>query len=130
MRYNILWGDDQNNNFFYGNEYVKMLNSCKMFLSTLSPNNIIGLRFYELSAVKTLILCPKDNYDGVFQDRINCVMYDDNPDSFKRVFEQYLEDDAKRLEIVERAYKDVLEKHSWEQRINKLVHTLINIRGK
>jgi len=126
-KYNILWGDDYNRKLFFGDEYIKMLNSCKMFLSTLSPNGIVGLRFYELSAVKTMMLCPRDYYDGIFKDGVNCVMYDDDPNSFKEKFEQYIKDDNGRNKIIERAYKDVLEKHSWEQRIQKLIRTLENI---
>ena len=125
--YNILWGDDTNNGFVYGEQYIKILNSCKMFLSTLSPANIIGLRFYQLASVKTMILCPRDEYDGVFIDKLNCVMYNDSSTDFKNKFEYYLHNGGERIKIVNAAYEEVTKKHSWDMRIKKLISVLMGV---
>ncbi len=126
--YNILWRDEKSEEgLFYGDAYGEMLNNCTMFLSTLSPMGIIGLRFYELSATGTLILCPKDEYDGVFVDGVNCVMYEDNAVDFKEKFEFYISSRTERDKIVDQAYKDIREKHTWEQRITHLMEAINNV---
>jgi len=128
-RYKILWGDDFNKLLFEGEVYVKAINSCKMFLSTLSPMGIVGTRFYELSACKTMIICPRAEYDGDFVDKKNVVMFDSNRDFVKK-FLYYLENDEARNVIVEQAYHDVLNNHTWEMRIKKLMAHIFDEDGQ
>ncbi len=118
----ILWIDDETDkSFLAGEEYVRALNSCKIFLSTLSPSRIIGLRFYELACTKTLIFAPKDYYDGVFVDGVNCVMYKDNPKDFKERFLYYIGHPEERNRIASNAYDYVTTHCTWDTRIKGLI---------
>jgi len=120
-KYNIMWGDDYNKKLFSGEEYIRALNSFKISVSTLSPSKIIGLRFYELACVGTMILAPRDNYDGAFVDGKTCVMYDDSVSSFKEKFLHYLDNEKERNNIVNNAYKYVTTECTWDIRIKNLI---------
>lgn len=128
-RYKILWGDNVNGLLFKGDDYIKALNSCKMFLSTLSPMGIISTRFYELSACRTMIICPRAEYDGDFIDKETVVMYDDNKD-FVEKFLYYLENEDDRNAIAWRAYRNVLDYHTWDARIKKLMGHIFDEHGE
>jgi glycosyltransferase involved in cell wall biosynthesis len=127
--YKILWADDVNKLFFKGEAYIEALNSCKMFLSTLSPMGIIGTRFYELSACKTMMIAPRGEYDGDFVDKKNIIMFDDNKDFVKK-FMFYLENDEARNAIAERAYRDAIDNHTWDARIKKLMAHIFDEDGQ
>jgi len=128
-RYKILWGDDINKLLFEGEAYVEALNSCKMFLSTLSPMGIIGTRFYELSACKTMMICPRGEYDGDFVDKKTVVMFDSNKDFVKK-FLYYLENDEARNKITEQAYRRALDNYTWDARIKKLMAHIFDEYGE
>jgi hypothetical protein len=76
----------------FGQEYVTLLNKCKSFLNTLPAVGIYNPRFWELMATKTLIICPTDNYYGLLEDGVNCIMYDDFSE-FDRQLHYYAEHD-------------------------------------
>lgn len=120
-RYKILWRDDEcSNDFLYGNDYVEALNKCKVFLSMKSMAGIIGQRFYELSGTKTLIMCPEDNYDGIFKDNVNCVMYKNDLSDFGEKLDFCIDNPEKKDSITDKAYKIVRENHTWQNRLEKL----------
>lgn len=127
-RYNILWKDDENpDEFFYGNNYVEALNRCKIFLATRSAAGIIGLKFYELNGTKTLIMCPEDNYDGIFEDAINCVMYKTDLSDFEEKLSFYIDNPGEREVMVDRAYNIAKKNHTWENRLEMIFDKLEEI---
>ena len=42
-------------------EYIKKLHESKVVINTLSPDNLIGPRFYETMASKAICLCEENN---------------------------------------------------------------------
>ena len=42
-------------------EYIKKLHESKVVINTLSPDNLIGPRFYETMASRAICLCEENN---------------------------------------------------------------------
>lgn len=101
--------------------YAAQLRRAKMWVSTTGPSNIVGTRYFEVLATgTTLLLCnrpPKGVwvYDGLFEDGVHTVMFDDMDDlKAKIIF--YLKNEDERLRIVSEAARLVRRIHSWESR--------------
>ena len=93
----------------HGKEYVKLLNSAKVALCTFSANRQFGPRFYELMSTGTLILCPKDDYEGILIDGENCVMFEKDLSDFEGKLEKAVKDDKYRNDIIDNARKTAME---------------------
>ena len=107
-------------NFPRGEDYARLINGTKIWLSTPSAIDLVGTRFYEVMASKTLLFCSRsDAYEGLFVDGVHCVMFDPDLSDFDDKFLHYLRNDTEREEIVERGYQHVLENHTWERRIEQ-----------
>ena len=107
-------------NFPRGEDYARIINSAKIWLSTPSAIDLVGTRFYEIMASKTLLFCNKsDAYKGLFEDGVHCVMFDPNLSDFDDKLFYYLRNDAEREEIVERGYEYVIHNHTWDRRIEQ-----------
>ena len=108
-----------------GIKYTKFLNSFKSFLSTPSALGIINTRFFECMAVKTLLFCPESEYyDGMFKDRYNCVMFKEDLSNFNEILHHILSNDVKRNRIIENAYNDFINNHTYEKRIETVLACL------
>jgi glycosyltransferase involved in cell wall biosynthesis len=131
--FKIYWGEWGSKDLFFrtktpsGRKYVGLLNKCKTFLSTKSAEGIIGTRFFELGAVKTMIICPKDNYDGIFKDKINCVIFEQDLNDFKEKLTYYVNNPDERSRITEKAFNDIVNKHTWENRLKRLFSKLYKL---
>lgn len=112
---------------FKNNEYAKTINHSKIVLTTTGPADLVGTRFFEIMASnKALIMCnrmPQNVYENIVIDKMNCVMFDDEHD-FVNKCKYYLEHEAERLKIVNKAYEYFLEKHTWEHKIHHLTKYL------
>lgn len=121
----IYWGEFQNRSLFlgsrapFGEEYVELLNRCKTFLNTRSALGIFNARFWELMATRTLIICPEDEYYGLLEDGMNCVMYDSLAE-FDELLEYYASEDAERRAITETA-GEFVEEFTWENLVEDLL---------
>jgi len=103
----------------------RFLNSFKSFLSTPSATGIVGTRYFECMATKTLIFCPESEYYGdMFRDGYNCVMFREDLSNFKEKLEWILNDEEERKRIVENAYKDFINNHTYDNRIEKVLNTI------
>lgn len=106
-----------------GKEYVKLMNESKVFLSTLSADGILGTRFFEIMATKAVLFCPEDDYYGVLQDGVNCIMYKQDMSDFKQKLFNILQDNNYREEIVNRAFL-FAKKQTYEERIELIFSRL------
>lgn len=138
-KYNIYWSEFGAKRYslgdkmgfksliFTGHKYVKFLNNAKVFLNTPSALGIINTRFYELMAVKTLIFCPySDAYGNFLINGKNCIMYKEDMSDFEFNICEAIENEPKRIAIVEEAYKHVA-KHSYDERISTLLHFINSV---
>lgn len=128
--FKIYWGEWGDRDLFLrtktpsGKKYVELLNKCKIFLSTKSAEGIINPRFFELGAVKTLIFCPRDDYDGLFKDNINCIMFKQDLSDFNEKLTSCLNNYKAYSRIVDTAYEITIKEHRWESRIQQLFSKL------
>lgn len=101
-------------------QYVRMINASKITINhhfnTAGPN----MRFFEAMAAKSLMIT--DEITGVPKDMMNGVhfrCYDSGQD-LMRICKYYLEHEDKRKEITDRAYKLVMKKHKYSDRMIEL----------
>lgn len=117
-----LWG---NSLLPSGMNYAKFLNTFKAFLSTPSAAGLIGTRYFECMATKTLLLCPQSEYYGdMFQDGYNCLMFREDLSDFADKLEYILSEDTERQRILENAYLDFISNHTYDHRIEKVFNML------
>lgn len=106
-------------------EYPKFLNSFKVFLSTPGPISIIGTRYFECIAAKTLLFCPESEfYNNMFREGYNCVMFKKDLSNFSENLHYILANDSERNRITKNAYQDVLSKHNYDTRIERVLKAL------
>lgn len=89
-----------------GYEYAKLINQAKTAFCSKSASGIIGPRFFELMACKTLILCPEDDYGEVLKNEENCLMFKQDLSNFEEILELAVNDDKLRKKITDTAYSN------------------------
>lgn len=130
-KYNIYWAEwSKNSKSIYGksllptgNEYVKLMNESKVFLSTLSADGILGTRFFEIMSTGALLMCPEDDYYGVLQNEINCVMYKNDLSNFDSVLRAAIEDKQMREKITLNA-QNFARKQNYQERVKNIFNIL------
>ena len=101
-----------------GENYARSINRSRMWISTPSAIDLVGTRFYEVMAARTLLFCSRSPaYSGLFEDTKHCVMFEPNLSDFDDKLFHYLKHDDKREAIVDEAYRHVHRNHTWERRI-------------
>ena len=128
-KYKIYWAEWGARSLFgrsllpSGIRYAKFLNSFKAFLSTPSATGIIGTRYFECMATKTLLICPESKFYGeIIRDGYNCVMFKEDLSDFEETLEYSLDNKEERDRIVENAYKDFIENHTYDARMEKVLN--------
>ena len=107
-----------------GEHYARLINRSRMWLATPSAVDLVGTRFYEVMAAKTLLFCSRSAaYEGLFEDKTHCVMFDPDLSDFDDTLFYYLNHEDERGAIVEAAYAHVLKNHTWERRIEQFIDT-------
>ena len=118
----------KNGKFLKNVDYAKLINWSKIVLTTTGPADLVGTRYFEISASqKALILCNKMNeevYSDMFIDGFNCIMFD-SIEEFQKKFEYYIKNDEERMKIVNNAYTYFMQKMSWDKSIINFVEKLI-----
>ena len=100
--------------------YARLISRSKMWISTPSPADLVGTRYYEIMAAKSLLFCSRHPaYDGLFNDGAHCVMFDPDLSDFDDKLFHYLNHEDERSAIVEEAHRHVLENHTWNTRIEE-----------
>lgn len=108
-----------------GIKYARFLNSFKAFLSTPSGAGLIGTRYFECMATKTLLFCPQsEHYNNMFKDGYNCVMFREDLSDFAGKLHYVLSDDRQRERVIENAYQDFISNHTYDRRIGKVLKAL------
>jgi len=114
-----IWWNSNSGQYLYGKEYGKLINSAKIWLNTPSAIKIVGTRFYEVIASKTLLFCRECDvaYEGLgFDDGQTCVTFKSDLSDFEEKLFYYLKNEGEREKIVSRAYKMFIENHTWQHR--------------
>lgn len=109
----------------YSNEmYAKMINHSKICMVTTGPADLVGTRYFEISASKkAMILCNKMDkkiYEDILIDGFNCIMFNDENDFIEK-FKYYIINEGERLKIVNNAYHYFKNNITWDHQIKKLL---------
>tara|TARA_Y100001973_G_C5189110_1_gene329735 strand:+ start:306 stop:1256 length:951 start_codon:yes stop_codon:yes gene_type:complete len=95
-------------------EYATRINQCKAWIATTGPYEDVGPRFFEVILSKTLLVCNKmpKQYEGVFQDQVNCVMFENDLSDFNEKLNHYLYNDSVRQAVIDNAYDTVINNYT------------------
>ena len=100
--------------------YGRLLNSSRAWISTPSAADIVGPRFFEVLASRTLLLCSRSPvYGDLLTDLENCVMFEPDLRDFDDKVFAFLRRDEDREAIVRSARNHVLENHTWSRRVEQ-----------
>lgn len=108
-----------------GKEYLKFLRKFKVLLSTCSAEGLVGTRFFEIMASKTLLFIPESKfYNGLFKDGINACIFKKDMSDFKDKLEYYLFHEKERNRVCQNAYQDTIENHTYDKRLERIINFL------
>ena len=104
-----------------------MINGSKMWLATPSAIGLVGTRFYEVMASRTLLFCSRsDAYGSLFEDLKHCVMFEPDLSDFDEKLFYYLGQEDKTRAITDRGYAHVHANHTWQRRIEQFTDVVID----
>ena len=104
-------------------EYRDRISLSKVTFSSTGPSDIIGTRYFEVMASgKSVLLCnyKKGIYDNLFKNNENVLMFE-HPSEIKKLYENYIEDDKKRIKILNNAKEEILKNHTWDHRAKQVL---------
>ena len=108
---------------FNDDEYASHLSDSKLCLVTTGPADLVGTRYFEISAAnRSLILCNRMDgkiYEDIMMDGVNCVMFS-TVDEFYEKARYYLEHEDERMKIVRNAYDIFNDRLTWSCRANQI----------
>ncbi|GGE41681.1 hypothetical protein GCM10011391_20550 [Pullulanibacillus camelliae] len=118
---------DEQEAYYVGENYARLLSRAKLFLTCDSVEHFPVLKYYEAAAAGTCLLAPlnAELRDLGFQADENCV--DISAVNFEEKVEEYLEDEEKRKQIIQRAVHFIRENHSTEVRAKQLIGHIVKI---
>lgn len=107
--------------FLPPHEFYQVLGRSKIFLNSFSPMQLVGPRYYDIMAAKSMLFCIKtDLYDRIFRKRCFVEFSPDLSDFDEKLF-YYLEHDKERQALVDEAYDMVLRDHTWKVRVERIL---------
>ncbi len=123
--YNLFWNSTRDLSYRISSveEYATKISESKMWLATTGPNNDISPRYFEVMLSKTLLLCNSMpyEYEDVFKDGENCVMFDNDLSNLSQKIDYYLNNEQERNRITDNAFKMVTGGYTWEHMADKLL---------
>ena len=111
-------------------DYATKISECKVWLATTGPTEDVSPRYFEVMLSKTLLLCNNmpDQYDGLFVDGVNCVMYENDLSDFVDKLSHYLINEKERDLIVDNAYDMIINKYTWKHMALNLMSEIERIQ--
>jgi len=130
-KYNIFWNSTRDLSYRIQSveEYATKINECKIWLATTGPNNDVSPRYFEVMLSKTLLLCNNMpyEYEGLFIDGVNCVLFENDLSDLNEKVKYYLENNEEREAIINRAYDMGINKYTWEHMASMLLNEIKEI---
>lgn len=125
---NLFWNRQTSPNHRISSmeEYASKINQSKIWIATTGPIKDVSPRYFEVILSKTLLLCNKmeHEYEGVFVDGKNCVMYENDLSDFDEKVDYYLNNEVERNRIIENAYEEFVNKYTSEHMCIKLLNEI------
>jgi len=126
-KHNVFWNSSKEGDLSYRissvEEYAKIMRESKIWLATTGPNNDVSPRYFEVMLSKTLLFCNNMpyEYENVFVDGENCVLFENDLSDFDEKLEYYLSNDDARNKIIENAFEIASQKYTWERMAQHLI---------
>ena len=104
-------------------DYAQKINQSKIWLATTGPTLDVSPRYFEVMLSKTLLMCNAmpNEYENLFRDGYNCVTFNNDLSDFKDKLDYYLEHEQERQDIIEVAYRDILNNHTCKHMTLKIL---------
>jgi hypothetical protein len=126
----IYWGE-WGSGHLLGETYARLLNSSRMWLATPSAMDIVGTRFYEVMASKSLLFCSRSRaYDGLFEDGVHCVMFEPDLSDFEERLFHYLQNEEERQRTAEMGHQHTFQNHTWQRRAEEFTEAVLPLVKK
>ncbi len=113
----------------YGEEMSKIYSQAKIVFNK-SAGGEINMRVFETLATGSLLLTdrlkPEAGLEEIFQDKKHLVLYEDEIDLLEKI-DYYLTHESEREEIALAGYKEVLAKHTYEQRVKEMLRIVKSV---
>ena len=132
-KFDVFWNSSKEGDLSYRirsvEEYAKKINQCKIWLSTTGPILDVSPRYFEVMLSRTLLLCNNmpHEYEGLFQDGVNCVIFENDLSDLSEKTAYYLENNEEREAIIDRAYNMAINKYTWEHTASMLLNEIKEI---
>ena len=109
-------------------EYIEKLHQSKVVLNTLSPDNLIGPRFYETMASRAICLCKEsDLINTVFKPMEHYVPFRSTDEILEKL-SFCLSDSSEIEKIRENSYDYVVSNHTYDIRADKILTIMQQIK--
>ncbi|MFX0204604.1 MAG: glycosyltransferase [Candidatus Hodarchaeota archaeon] len=108
-----------------GEKYVSFLRKFQIFLSTPSAMGLVGNRYFEIMASKSLLFCPEsESYKQLFESGKHFIPFKVDLSDFDDNLFYYIRNKEKRRIITENAYVHVINNHTYDKRIEFVLSKL------
>ncbi len=105
-------------------QYSELLNRSRVCLNSPSTLDIISPRYFECMMSKCLVLCQKSEAnEGIFLNGHNCLTVRSDLSNFDDQLRIAL-DDAQSSTIIEQAYLESRQMHTWKNRIKQFTYQI------
>lgn len=131
---NAFWNSSKEGSLKYRirsvEEYATKINQSKIWVATTGPVLDISPRYFEVMLSKTLLFCNNMpyEYEDLFQDGVNCVMFENDLSDFDEKLDYYLNNQEASDIIIENAYNMAIEKYTWENMANMLIEEIKELK--
>lgn len=104
-------------------QYASILRDTLIWFATDSPAEEISPRHYEVMLSKTALMCNKipAAYNKIFVDGKNCIEFEDDLSNFEEKLTYYLNNEQETYNIIETAYSDAINNHTWMHRAKTIL---------
>ena len=127
---NMFWNSSKEGSLQYRiksvEEYATKINQSKIWVATTGPVLDVSPRYFEVMLSKTLLLCNNMpyEYEGLFQDGVNCVIFENDLSDLDEKLDYYLSNEDAMNKIIDNAYKMAIENYTWETMAAKLIQKI------
>jgi len=131
---NIFWNSSKEGKVQYRissvEEYATKINQSKVWIATTGPFLDVSPRYFEIMLSKTLLFCNKMpyEYEDIFQDGVNCVMFENDLSDFDEKLDFYLNNEDEMNKIIENAYDIAVNNHTTKHTADEILRNIKEIK--
>ncbi len=131
-KYSLFWNSSRDLSYRIPStlDYAMKINECKAWVATTGPNNDISPRYFEVMMSRTLLLCNNMpyEYEGVFVDGVNCVMFENDLSDFHEKLDFYMNHSFERNKIINTAHDMAVRNYTWGHMADKLLKKIEELK--